>query len=168
MPEKAVSLVDLTVTAAGADSQADIELRFAFPEQQIEFPKFERTTSNPVIMAFLEYDVLQMSSITGGGELYFRNRILHSLANAKPVDNFQVAYRGSQVAATLIEFRPFEDAPLRDRMEPVFHAKVYRMWLSDAVPGFVAMIQTSAGQDGAAGGRQFTENTLKLENAQLH
>ena len=135
-----VDRVELTVTDI-VDGKNDIELEFLSGENAINFPPFQGYKGNPVIIAFLERDVREMSKTTGGGNLYFRNRIRHGLAGDVSVAETQFEYDGTMVPAILIEFKPYENAPLRERLS-YYADKTYQILLSSAIPGYVAYLQT--------------------------
>ncbi len=159
--------VELLVTAIDAQYRANVELNFVSPDRQIEFPPIEGAITNPVVPAFFEYDARRMSQITGGGEMYFRSRIRHAMLLADSPKDVRIVYQGKPAIARMIEIHPFEHAPLKDRMDAVFHGKTYRIWLSDEVPGHIAMIQSIAGDPNDESRGPYDQLTLRLDGVDL-
>ncbi len=140
-PPNLTESVNLEVLKVEADSLADVLLSFPAQGHQIEFPVFHDLQWNPVITAFLEHDIQELSEKIGGGELYFRNSIRHSL-NSITASHEIISYVSENVPAKMIEIQPFSNSPLPDHLKPIVEDKVYRFWFSEKVPGFVAQIET--------------------------
>ncbi len=133
--------VQLKILKSYDNQKKDIEIEFLSRDNQIQFPNFMGYKGNPVIICFLERDVRQMSRTTGGGELFFRNRIRHALADDPILEKVTVEHNGENKEAYQISFMPYINAPLRERLLH-FQNKVYRITLSESVPGFVAGLST--------------------------
>lgn len=129
--------VEMTVSGVAADGRRDVDVRFLSPPRDIAFGPFHQFRGNPLVMLFLERDVREMKRLTGGSDLYFRNRIRHALARpdtrAVPVT---VEWRGRPVPATEVVIQPYVADDLIDRYRQFEH-KEYRIIVSDAVPGML-------------------------------
>ncbi len=96
----------------------------------------ENATGNPVILGFLERDLMEMKRITQGQPNYYRKRIRMALAQKGDVKSVTVKFAGKDVAAKEIFLTPFEGDPARGRYEK-FSNKSYTITLSDEIPGGV-------------------------------
>lgn len=140
----AINSVQLNVSKSASSDAVDAHMLFYHGSDLVfEFPEFEKISTNPVIFGFLEHDVQEMSRLTGGGDLYFRNRISQSLASAR-AELGVIKYANGDVPARVIEFQPYFEDVGNDLFE--FHdelrEKIYQIWLSEDVPGYVAKIMT--------------------------
>lgn len=72
--------VEMTVTGVEPDGRRDLSVRFLSPPRGIDVAPFRQFQGNPLMMLFLERDVREMKRLTGGSDLYFRNRIRDAFA----------------------------------------------------------------------------------------
>ncbi len=130
----------LSVEKSYADNKRDVALDFLSSERHLPLPDFTRFQGNPIIMAMLEHIAQYMGNETGGGALYFRNRIRDSLASAATViEQTRLPFNGKEIQATVLTLSPFiGDAYLLE--QPRFTQAVISITLSDAVPGSVVDI----------------------------
>ncbi len=103
-------------------------------------------TSNPIILHFLEKDILEMKRLTGGQPNYFRKRIRSALAEGpKPIVSVQ-DYNGKKISVTEITIRPYKTDPLRFSAGrgkyKRYSKKKYTFKMSEDVPGKVYGITT--------------------------
>ncbi len=138
--------VDVKILKSYDQNKNDIQIRFLSGENQIPFPEFIGYKGNPVIIGFLERDVRLMKTLTGGSDLFFRNRIRHALADEPIVELIDIEYSGMKHDAYQITVMPYVNAPLRERFSH-FVEKVYRITLSDSVPGYVVWLSTEVDSD---------------------
>ncbi|PWC35382.1 hypothetical protein [Azospirillum sp. TSO22-1] len=154
---------ELTVGALGPDGRRDLDVRFLTPPRGLDFEPFKQFRGNPLVMLFLERDVREMKRLTGGSDLYFRNRIRHALARpdteVRPVT---VDWQGNKVPATEVVIHPYVADELIERYRKFEH-KEYRIIVSEAVPGmlYAARAMTPA----ADGGPPLTDDRMILEGA---
>lgn len=139
--------VKLTRDKSGKCCTAEGE--FLTGERRINLPEVEQPEGNPVILYFLEHDIREMNRLTKGSTNYFRKRIRMALYNGASLRDTRVTYQGKSVAAKEITIRPFVDDPNRARFEQ-YTSKQYVFVLSDAVPGSVVAIRSTAGPAGGA------------------
>lgn len=141
--------VEMTVTAVADDGRKDLRFRFLTGDHEIAFEPVQKFNGNPLIMLFLERDAREMKRLTGGSELYFRNRLRNAFAaSAAEVTPTTVTWQGRSVPATEVVVRPYVAVELIERF-PQFEHKEYHFILADAVPG--ALYAASAVTPGADG-----------------
>jgi hypothetical protein len=133
------------------DGRKNVWVDFLSGSREMHFPPAIGYRGNPVLMYFLEHDVLEMHQATGGAALYFRNRIRQAFLDAE-MHPVTITLDGEQRRGTEIVIAPFEHDPNIARF-PAFAKKTYRFVLSDAVPGTIYRISTAvpAAEPGARG-----------------
>ncbi|OED38115.1 hypothetical protein AB833_20740 [Chromatiales bacterium (ex Bugula neritina AB1)] len=146
-PEK-IDEVLLRINQVHADDKRDVVLDFLTGEHKMAFPDFKQFRGNPVIIAMMEHVAQKIGRETGGGVLYFRNRIRDALAaEAVQVTDEEITWNDKQIKATLLAFSPFiQDTYLAERPE-YRHAKI-SINLSEEVPGDVVGISVDSRNDG--------------------
>ncbi|MGQ9366483.1 hypothetical protein [Azospirillum sp. ST 5-10] len=141
--------VEMTVTAVAADGRKDLSFHFLTGDRAIAFEPMAKFNGNPLIMLFLERDAREMKRLTGGSELYFRNRLRNAFAaSTAEVTATTVSWKGREVPATEVVVHPYVAVELIERF-PAFEHKEYRFVLSEAVPGSLYAVRTvTPGPDG--------------------
>ncbi len=141
-----ISIVDMD-----QDGKKNIVVDFLSGDNHIDMPVFEGfKLGNPILMVFLEHDVKEMSELTKGSTLYFRNRIHDGLAspNMTKVEPISVTIDEKKVEATLVTVKPFVGLKEIERFKQ-FEQKSYQFVISPHVPGGVYSIKTmTPSQDG--------------------
>ncbi len=137
-------------TTDGKIERRDVVVDFLTDERRLPLPPFPNYRGNPVIIVMLEHIAQSMSRISGGGVLYFRNRIRHNLAEKDLTlitKNEQV--EGNTIETRTVSLQPFTDDPnLAD--SPHLQQAVLNITLSDDVAaGVFAISMESAQQQGA-------------------
>lgn len=140
--------VSLSIKKAHSDDKRDVALDFLSTERRIPFPDFTGFRGNPVIIAMLEHIAQSFGRETGGGVLYFRNRIRDALAKEstqiKPVT---ANYNGNTIDATRVLFSPFAGDPyLAER--PEYTSTILSITISDKVPGGVIGVAAKSSKNG--------------------
>lgn len=140
--------VVLKVSKAHEDNRRDVALEFLSAERRMFLPEFTAFRGNPVIIAMLEHIAQNLGRATGGGVLYFRNRIRDALATHKvSIEAVETVFNGQTVNATRISFMPFVgDSYLAQ--QPEYTAANFSILLSDHVPGGVVGIAARSGRNG--------------------
>ncbi len=136
---------DDTVTAdvrdVRADGRKDVWVQFLNGDHHMNFPPAMGFNGNPLLMYFLEHDVVEMQQATGGSSSYFRNLIRAAFLHADmhPAD---VPVGGKTCEGHEIVISPFRnDAHLAQF--PGFQGKTYHFTLCDHVPGTIYRISTT-------------------------
>lgn len=89
---------------------------------------------NPLLLAFLQIDVTEMSRLTTGAAGYFQQQIRKTFNDEVPTEAVEVEIDGKRLPATRIAIKPFAADPRIDQF-PAFRDKVYEMTVADGVPG---------------------------------
>jgi hypothetical protein len=152
--------IQLTRQADGQCCAATGE--FLTGERRVTLPEVENALANPVTLYFLEHDIREMQRLTKGKANYFRKRIRMALYQGAQVRDVGFSYRSQTLAGQEIEIQPYLDDPNRGRFEQLAR-KRYVFLLSDAVPGSVVSIRTSASAEGRTS--PLIEETLWLDGA---
>jgi hypothetical protein len=126
-----------------ADGGKDVWTEFLTGERRMPAPPLMDFHGNPVIMFFLEHDVVDMNKLTGGATTYFRNRIRQAFVDKAELRQVTLDRDGKAVNATEITLTPFKGDE-RLAVFPGLAEKRYRFVLSDAVPGAVLEIEAAA------------------------
>ncbi|MDH3693898.1 MAG: hypothetical protein OER96_04940 [Gammaproteobacteria bacterium] len=154
--------VTLSVAQEREDHRKDLNLTFLSGDKEIVFDPFSGFRTNPVIMAVLERDVREMSRMTGGGMLYFRNRVREEMARDPEIKTVEIEHNGKKIDTTQIQFKPFVNDPMVDRFKD-FKQKTYSIFLTNEVPGSVVRVNVLT--PSAAGGEPLISETLSLESS---
>jgi hypothetical protein len=137
---------DDTVTAdireLHGDGGRDVWIDFLSGAHHVNFPPALGFHGNPLLMFFLEHDVVEMRDATGGAAQFFRNRVRQAFVDRAEMHPVAIIFDGQKRSATEIVLAPFRADPDLTRF-PVFAEKTYRFILSDAVPGRVYQISTT-------------------------
>jgi len=136
--EKISDAVKLTVTREYDDERRDLSLTFLNGERNLAFPDFTAFRGNPVIIAMLEHIAQDLAERTGGGTLYFRNRIRDGLAGDVKVTT--EANTDSENTSTTVSFKPFVDDPHIGGDAQYANAE-FSIELSEKVPGTVIAVE---------------------------
>ena len=143
-------LVTLNITAQIDDERRDVVIDFLSDERHLNMPPFSGYRGNPVIMAMLEHVVQKIGQDTGGGALYFRNRIRDAIASDKvTLEKQKLSVNDNEIDAAIVQFQPFEKD---SRLDPasIYKKAVFTITLSDTVPGGIVGVGVKAEADGHA------------------
>lgn len=89
---------------------------------------------NPLLLAFLQIDVTEMSRLTMGSAMYFQQQIRRTFNSQAPTEAVEIELDGRKLPATRITILPFK-ADARIDQFPAFRDKAYEFTVSDEVPG---------------------------------
>lgn len=134
--------VSETIREVHENGGKDVSVEFLSGEHQMNFPPVNGFHGNPVLMYFLEHDVVELHQATGGAASYFRNRIRRAFLDSADVHPTEVTVDGKTQSATEIVITPFRNDAQIARF-PGVAEKSYRFVLCDAVPGTIYQISTS-------------------------
>ena len=148
--------VRMTITDVLEDKTHNLEFDFLSGDNHIDFEPAVGYTGNPVIIHFMERDILHMVRATGGSGNYFRNGIRRSFQRPE-VQSIEIAFQGEQLQATQVVVRPFVNDPNIDRFA-AYANKRYEFVFSDQVPGSVYRIHTLV--PGASADQVYIEEEL--------
>jgi len=133
-------LVKANIERKVDEIKRDIKIDFLSGEHRMILPAFNEYRGNPIIIAMLEYSAQFIGRETGGGTLYFRNRIRDGLAGDLPIETSNTEFDGQSIDVQTISFKPFEtDAKLA--LTKQYKQLVYSISLSEDLPGGVLEIR---------------------------
>lgn len=129
--------VVLSIVKEREDAQRDVSIKFLSDERKLPLPDFSNRRGNPVIIGMLEHLAQSMGRETGGGALYFRNRIRDKLA-ADDVEIVQTENKSE------FSFSPFKNDPyVADRI--ALTESIITIAFSSEVPGQLLSIEHVSG-----------------------
>lgn len=137
----------VSVKATHSDGRRDVEIDFLSEDRHIALPPFSGYRGNPIIIAMLEHIAQSMSARSGGGALYFRNRIRDALASEDvELQKKNTRYNNTDILATVLTFYPFvEDQHLA--ADDILRQASIDIELSDDIPGGVVSVAVTARND---------------------
>ena len=140
--------VSLSIKKTHEDDKRDLVVDFLSAERHMPFPDFNAFRGNPVIIAMLEHIAQGFGRETGGGVLYFRNRIRDALAKESTrIELVTIEFKDRTIEATRVLFSPFVgDAYLAER--PEYTHAAFSITLSNEVPGGVVGIAVTSSHNG--------------------
>ncbi|MCP4764843.1 MAG: hypothetical protein GY875_01080 [Gammaproteobacteria bacterium] len=140
----------LSITKSHDDGKRDVVLDFLSADRHMILPDFNGFRGNPVIIAMLEHIAQSFGRETGGGVLYFRNRIRDALADSSTsIEEITVDYGVTKIAATRVSFAPFiNDSYLAEK--PEFTGTTFSIVLSEEIQGGVVGVAVKSGQNDVA------------------
>ncbi|PKU24144.1 hypothetical protein [Telmatospirillum siberiense] len=129
----------------------DVWTDFLSGDRRMPTPPVSGFHGNPLLMFFLEHDVLEMRQETGRPATYFRNRIRRAFLDGAQVSQITLDLQGRTAPATEIDITPFRDDPALTEL-PTVAGKSYRFVLSAEVPGTLYQISSHAPPSAGAAG----------------
>ncbi len=162
--------VVFTVHKVRADGLKSASLAFFTGERQFPIEPEEATDANPVLKVYLQGDVYEMNRLTDpDGKArerwrYFQRRIKFALAEDAKVVETSIEFQGQRYPGKEITFAPYVKDPKRAAFEK-FADKVYRVVVSDALPGYLYEVTTLVPGDGQDAPPLIAE-TLSLVSAE--
>jgi hypothetical protein len=115
---------------------------FSGPRRRAAGP-FEDVPGNPAVVLFLEHHLENLARVLKANPRYLKNAIRAGLRDRADVTPTTVTVAGRQVAARVIEARPFVEDPNKARMRGL-ETIAYRFTTSDEVPGTILSIEAKA------------------------
>ncbi|GHB01553.1 hypothetical protein [Modicisalibacter luteus] len=125
------------------DQTKQVHVEYFSGDRQRHIPDIASAKGNPIIMLFLQRDVSEMSSRTGGNWRYFQKQIKLALENAARIEPVTLRYNGSDVAGQRITLQPFADERTHRNEMAAYLDKTYSFLLAEAIPGDVYEMQTT-------------------------
>lgn len=139
----------ITMTAR---NRADSDAKHVTFSQMDEHPgrqidAIENARGNPLIMVFLQSDVLDLAAATGGHWRYFQKQMKLALENRARVEPVTLSFQGRSVEGRRITVKPYAGDPQRRQELGRYVDKIYQFTLSDRVPGTVVELRTRVPPD---------------------
>jgi hypothetical protein len=133
--------IELTLAPDADDNTRTAVVSYFTGERHRAAGPFREMTGNPIVMLFLEQDVLTMSHVLHGNPRYLRNRLRTELSEGARIEPQRFRFAGRDVEGWKISLRPFAADPNRDKLLE-FAEKRYEFLVGDAVPGGIYEIRT--------------------------
>lgn len=155
-------------TGTGAGNGIAVTMQFLSGSRELRMQDVGNAKGNPVLLGFLERDVLEMKMRTGGSANYFRKRIRLALAEAATVLPVAFRYENRTINGQEIRISPYLKDPLRKRFEKYAH-KTYVFVLSSELPGGIYQLRSSLSEEDQQdreerpAGRTSTKEGIRLE-----
>ncbi len=102
---------------------------------QTPVPPVERARGNPMIMVFLQSDVLDLAEATGGHWRYFQKHMKLALEHDARVEPVIIDFQGKRMEAYQITVQPYANDQDRRNELGRYRHKTYEFVLSDELPG---------------------------------
>jgi len=134
----------ITIVDESPDGKKNIQVDFLSGENHIDQPLYEGfKIGNPIWMVFMERDVKEMSELTKGSQMYFRNRIKEAMATPQraTVSSTSIVFEDHKVDATTVVLKPYVGLEDISRFKQ-FEQKSYEFVISSKVPGGVYSVKT--------------------------
>ena len=163
--ESVVDKVTLSITKERQENRRDVSVKFLSGEYKLHLPDFDNYRGNPVIIGMLEHLAQSMGYDTGGGALYFRNRIRDQLAGNEVVikksEADGIAGAGEKIRLTEFSFAPLHNDPyVLDR--PELTESTITVTFSEDVPGHLVSIAYISGPQN----KPVSNRVLEFESVQ--
>ncbi len=156
--QRVTDVATLTIAKSLPEGRRDVEVNFLTDDRHLPLPAFPGFRGNPIIMAMFEHMAQTMGAETGGGTLYFRNRIRDALADKNViVKTGKIKYAEQDIKTSSFTFSPFTNDTY---LEPasVLRNSLFTVQFSDEVPAGIVEIAVTA----RSGEQQF-DRILSLE-----
>jgi hypothetical protein len=141
------------------DGTKHVSVNFLSGDHHEFFPAVDNFHGNPLLMFFLEHDLLQMRAQFGIPSAYFRDRVRAAFIDRAPIEDVSITIDGKPVPARRITMRPFAD-DARFANLPAVRNKTYIFVLADAVPGMLQDLRSTMPADPSANAPAFSEEIL--------
>jgi hypothetical protein len=133
--------VSAEIRAVHEGDGKDVWISFLSGERQMPTTPVIDFHGNPLLMYFLEHDVLEMKQDTGVPSAYFRNHMRRVFYDGAKITPVTITVAGKERVATAIDITPFAGDPNLNDF-PAMAAKSYRFILCDQVPGTLYQIMS--------------------------
>jgi len=139
--------VSLSIVKKRDENRRDVSVSFLSGETKMHLPDFENYRGNPVIIGMLEHLAQSMGYDTGGGALYFRNRIRDQLASSEvEVNEHDTAAGDDKIRVTELSFAPLRGDPYVAN-RPELTESTITLSFSEDVPGHLVSIAYISGPE---------------------
>lgn len=140
--------VTLSVIKQLDENRRDLSIDFLTEERRMALPDFPGFKGNPVIIAMLEDVSRYLGNDTGGGVVYFRNRIRDAMATeAASVEQTKITFGGKAIDGHRIDISPFSGDTYLTRWPELLDTTI-TIELSDSIPGSLVRIDVASAPDG--------------------
>ncbi len=129
------------ITEILEDGSKNVRIGF-LPDEEDQFTSVVSSTySNPLVTAFLQWDIEEMAKADSATPDYFRHLIRQTLINQAYSEEINVLYEGQRLRASKIIFNPFTDKK-NEQIAESYRNKRYEFVVAASVPGGIYSIKT--------------------------
>jgi len=156
--------VVLSIKKTRDENRRDVSVNFLSGDFKLHLPDFDNYRGNPVIIGMLEHLAQSMGYDSGGGALYFRNRIRDQLASKDVTVNKRSddeAIADQKISVSEFSFAPLKNDPYVADKPDLINSTV-TLTFSEAVPGYLVSIVYVSGPDD----KPATTRTLKFSGVE--
>lgn len=121
----------------------------------------ENARGNPLIMVFLQADVVDLAEETGGHWRYFQKQMKLALENAAQVEPVTVEFQGERVKGRRITLKPYINEQEHRSELGRYVDKTYEFIISNEVPGRVLEMRSTVPAADGAGAPTVEKLTLR-------
>ena len=131
--------------------------------------KIANAVSNPVILEYLEADIVEMQKLTKGQPNYFRKRIRAALAEGPEIFREKQIFKGAEIEVLKFSIEPYARDPMRFESGRSkyrrYSKKKYTFYLSENIPGHILGIDYEVPKRRKKGGIQeyYGKQQMRLE-----
>jgi hypothetical protein len=126
--------VAMQVRAVEPDGEKAVFFDLLEGQERRQFGPMAAREQNPLVIVFLQRDVVQMSNLTGGAAGYFQQQIRKAFNAPAESGTVEVTLGERKIAAKRLVIHPFRDDPNLARF-PRFKDKAYEFVVAPEVPG---------------------------------
>jgi hypothetical protein len=145
---------------AGSDAK-HVELQVFRHDRERQVPDIDNARGNPLIMVFLQTDVLDLAKATGGHWRYFQKQMKLALENGARVEPVTVEFQGEAVEGQRITVKPYAGEQAHREAMGRYVDKTYEFVISDQVPGKIVELRTTVPPEDGTDGPQVERLTLQ-------
>ena len=150
VPKTQRSQVSMDVREVGEDGRKLVHFDMFEGHDRRQFGPMQARVQNPLVIVFLQRDVVRMGNQTGGSPEYFRKRIRDAFVEPAEVERLEIPYNGAVVPAIRVSITPFVDDPQIARFAQFRH-KRYEFTVAEALPGGLYEIAAVTPESGPGG-----------------
>lgn len=116
---------------------------------QNQIPVVDQARGNPLIMVFLQSDMLELAKATGGHWRYFQKQMKLALEHDAQVEPVTIEFKGEPLNAERITVRPYAEEQVRRKELGHYRNRTYEFLLSEDLPGEIFELRsvTPAGEE---------------------
>ncbi len=140
-----VDTIDVHVVEVWPDGSKRVEMDYLTGERNRAVPAVDHARGNPVVMLFLQRDVMEMARKAPHPWRYFQKQIKIALEDGAQIASGQVDYNGQRIQTETITIAPYRHTDGGPGWER-YRDKTYRFTLSEDIPGMVYEMRSVSGQ----------------------
>lgn len=154
------SAVRMEVRTIAADGGKQVFFDMFEGPNRRQYGPVTAAEQNPLVLVFLQRDMMQMSNLTGGSAVYFQQQVRKGFNQPAETETVEIELDGRKLPATRLVMRPFRSDPNIQRF-PAFRDKAYEFVVAEEVPG--GIYRLAARTPDPADGHLILEESMTFE-----